>query len=120
MIMKKGVMQRRKKQKGLDEIKIIHFKLKLKDGLALVGSDQKGKPGSEEALKKKFGDEQYEKVRRDFESVLKSWKGDEYELNKRAFHFYERFRPDVSKGQKGWGRKGELSLETFNNAVRKA
>lgn len=107
------------KQKDLDEIEIMHFKLKLKEGLAIVGSGPKGKPGSKDALKKKFGEEQYEKAKDAFDDALKSWKGEEDELNKKAFHFYEQFRPDVSKGQKGWGRKGELSLETVKTTVQK-
>ena len=109
----------RKKQKTLDEIEVMHFKLRLKDGLAIVGSDEKGKPGDEEGLRKKFGDEQYQKVKDEFDDALKRWKGHEEELNKKAFHMYEEFRPDVSKGQKGWGRKGELSLETVASTVRK-
>ncbi|KAF2186502.1 hypothetical protein K469DRAFT_706490 [Zopfia rhizophila CBS 207.26] len=109
----------KKKQEYLNVIEVMHFKLKLKDGLALVGSELKGKPGSEAPLKKKFGDEQYEEVRQAFEMALENWKGDEDELNKEAFGFYERFRPDVSKEQKGWGKKGELSLEKVRSVVAK-
>lgn len=109
-----------KEQKDLDEIEIMHFKLKIKDGLAVVGGDEKGKPGGEDALRKKFGgDELYSKVKDVFGTALESWKGEEEELNRRAFHMYERFRPDVRKGQKGWGRKGELSLDTVRDTVRK-
>lgn len=108
----------KKKQKDLDKFEVMHFNLRLKDGLALVGSgDAKGKPGNEEALKKKFGDEEYQKVRDTFEDVLGSWKGEEEELSKNAFGFYEKFRPDVKSGQKGWGRKGKLSLEKIREVV---
>jgi hypothetical protein len=109
----------KEKRKDLDEIDVMHFKLRLKDGLAVVGSDEKGKPGSEDALKKKFGDEQYDRTKGAFDDALKSWKGREKELNNNAFHFYEAFRPDVSKGQKGWGRKGELNLNTIASTVKK-
>ena len=109
----------KKKKNDLDEIGVMHFKLRLRDGLAVVGSDEKGKPGSEDALKKKFGDEQYDKAKYAFDDALKSWKGKEEELNNKAFHFYEVFRPDVSKGQKGWGRKGELNLNTIASTVKK-
>lgn len=109
----------KKKQKDLDVIEVMQFKLKLKDGLALVGSEQKGKPGAEEPLKKKFGEEQYEEARQTFDKALTSWKGDEDELNRLAFGFYEDFRPSVSKGQGGWGRKGELNLENVKSAVHK-
>lgn len=109
----------KKKQKNLDEVEVMHFKLKIVDGLAVVGSDSKGKPGGEDGLRKKFGEGEYEKVRSAFKEALESWKGEEDELNKKAFHMYEEFRPDVSKGQKGWGRKGELDLDTIRSTVQK-
>lgn len=109
----------KKKQQDLGEIEVMHFKLKLKDGLAVVGSDTKGKPGGEEGLRKKFGDRQYDKVKATFDNALNDWKGEEDGLNEKAFHFYEQFRPDVSKGLKGWGRKGELSLDVVESTVRK-
>lgn len=31
------------------------------------------------------------------------------ELNKVAFRLYEKFRPKIPKGKRGWGAKGELS-----------
>ena len=108
----------KKEQKDPDTLEVMHFKLRIKDGLALVGSsDAKGKPGTEEPLKKKFGEEQYGQARELFDEVLRSWEGDEDELSKRAFGFYEQFRPDVRSGQKGWGRKGELSLDTIRSTV---
>jgi hypothetical protein len=79
----------------------MQFKLKLKDGLALVGSEGKGKPGSEGTLKGKFGDDQYEIAETVFQEALESWKGNEEKLNKKAFEMYEEFRPSVNQGQKG-------------------
>ena len=32
------------------------------------------------------------------------------ELNRIGFRLYERFRPEVPEGVKGWGAKGEFSL----------
>lgn len=107
---------RKKKQVG-EEVEIMHFKLRLKDGLVVVG-EGKGKPGGEDTLKRKFG-EQYEKVKGVFEEVLKSWKAQKEELNQRAFKMYEEFRPDVKKRQKGWGRKAELRLEKVRSAVER-
>jgi hypothetical protein len=105
----------KKKQKELDRIEVMHFKLKLKDGLVLVGSKQK--PGSEELLKKKFAEKEYEAAKDAFDGALKSWEGDEEGLNEKAFKFYEGFRPDVRKGEKGWGRKGELSLAKVKSTI---
>jgi hypothetical protein len=108
---------KRGKKKGEEgkEFDLMHFKLRLKDGLVVMGG--KGKDGGEDALKRKFGEAGYVKVKGVFEEVLKSWKGQEEELNKRAFHMYEDFRPDVKRGQKGWGRKGELRLGTVRSVV---
>ncbi|KAJ4299736.1 hypothetical protein N0V90_004982 [Kalmusia sp. IMI 367209] len=110
----------KKKQGDLEEIQVMHFNLKLKDGLAIVGSEQKGKPANEDALKKNFGEAQYERTRKCFENALNSWMGvDEEQLDKDASHFYEEFRPTVKSGQKGWGSKGELNLENVNRVVQK-
>ena len=97
----------------------MHFKLKLdKDNLAMVGSgDKKGKSSDDAGLKKKFGDQAYDKVKEAFEESLKSWKDDKDEVNKQGFHFYEEFRPEIIKGQKGWGRQGELNLSKIKSVV---
>jgi len=108
------------KQEDLHEIHVMQFTLKLKDGLALVGSEQKGKPGDEETLKHKFGDQEYQRTKDFMLECLEGWKGDAEELNKKAFSFYEQFRPDVSRGgQKGWGRKGELKLQKMASVTKK-
>ncbi|KAK3079490.1 hypothetical protein LTS18_004736 [Coniosporium uncinatum] len=110
--------EQRKKAAELEELQVMQFELKVKDGLVLVsGADKKGKPGGEEALKGKFGEEGYEKVKKGFEEALVGWRRKEEELSGKAFGMYEKFRPDVSKGQSGWGRKGELSLERVREVV---
>ncbi|KAL1596456.1 hypothetical protein SLS60_009102 [Paraconiothyrium brasiliense] len=110
----------KKKQSDLEEIHVMHFYLKIKDGLVIVGSDQKGKPANEVALRKKFGDAEYERVKECFEEALASWgEDDEEQIDKEAFQFYEDFRPTVSSGQKGWGRKGALNLDTVKNVIQK-
>ncbi|KAK3081471.1 hypothetical protein LTS18_006372 [Coniosporium uncinatum] len=110
--------EQRKKAAELDKLQVMQFKLKVKDGLVLVsGADKKGKPGGEGALKGKFGEEGYEKVKKGFEEALEGWREKGEELSGQAFGMYEKFRPDVSKGQSGWGRKGELSLERVREVV---
>ena len=32
------------------------------------------------------------------------------ELDERAFSLYEKFRPKIASGQRGWGQKGTLDL----------
>lgn len=97
----------------------MQFKLKTKDGLVYMGSDPKPKPGTEETLKRRFG-ERYADVRGCFDTALKSWTGDEEELTKAAFGMYERFRPTVKVGKKGWGKRGELNLDTVKDVVMKS
>ncbi len=76
------------------------------------------KKPNEEALRKKYGGaEQYDKARAAFQDALKTWKGREDELQKQAFGFYEDFRPSIPPGQKGWGRKGQLRLQTVRDVV---
>lgn len=105
----------REEQAELDEVEVMGFHLKLKDGAAVVGD--KPKKGNEDTLKKKYGDQQYEKVKATFEESLKAWKDKEDELNSRAFGMDEDFRPNIPSGQKGWGRKGQLRLDTIKSAV---
>ena len=104
-------------REGFDELEVMSFKLNLdKDGHALVGD--KAKKEGEDALMRKYGGaEQYEKVKETFTDALKSWNHQKDDLNSRAFHFYEDFRPSVKLGQQGWGRKGQLSLQTIRDVV---
>ncbi|WP_458097979.1 hypothetical protein [Roseomonas sp. WA12] len=38
------------------------------------------------------------------------------ELNRKGFHLYERFRPEVPADVRGWGAKGELDLAKIRSA----
>jgi hypothetical protein len=38
------------------------------------------------------------------------------QLNRVGFRLYERFRPEVPEGVKGWGAKGELHLDLLRLA----
>ncbi len=42
------------------------------------------------------------------------------ELAEAAFRLYERFRPAVAAGQRGWGQKGELDLDLIRSLAREA
>jgi len=85
--------ERRQKRKEkaakeeLAEVKVMSFNLKLKDGQAMVGD--KPKRGNEVALKKKFGDEQYDMAKKAFEEALSNWRGKEHDLDQQAFKMYE-------------------------------
>ncbi|EXJ94417.1 hypothetical protein A1O1_02811 [Capronia coronata CBS 617.96] len=114
--------QERRDEAGADEeILVMGFRLMIKNGDVLL----QGKPrhGNEGPLKAKFGgDEDYIRVKDAMDHALASWTAGEEakkELNKRAFHMYESFRPSVQSGQGGWGRKGELSIEKINEVVER-
>ena len=109
-----------RKQESASELRSVHvmgFNLHVKKDAVILG----GKPKvlREDTLKRKFGDEEYKTLMNAFTEALESWKDQEADLNKRAFHMYERFRPNVASGQKGWGRKGELNVQEVVSVVRK-
>jgi hypothetical protein len=109
--------KKEKKKIEADELEVMHFKLRLKDGVVFFGG--KAQKGSEDALKGKFGDH-YDDVRRVFDEGLQMWGERKEELNKLAFGMYESFRPEVPKGQKGWGRKGVLDLKKVREVIVEA
>jgi hypothetical protein len=111
-----GYQQSKKKQNG-ERVEVMGFGLHIKDGNALISG--KPKPVKEDTLRTKFGSEEYDASLVAFRKALSTWKGKEEELDKKAFHMYERFRPNVSGGQKGWGRKGELDLTEVANVIAK-
>ena len=76
----------------------------------------KGKPVEPakvvEYLKKRFGDS-LDEARDAMERLAASW--DEDDLETEAFRLYERFRPEVASGQRGWGQKGTLDLDLIRS-----
>ena len=65
--------------------------------------------GSVEAyLQKKFGEELPE-ARSAMEKLAKAYTPKQ--LESKAYPLYERFRPKIPEGTKGWGAKGELDLD---------
>jgi hypothetical protein len=109
--------EKTKEEEGTQRVEVMGFPIKIKDDTVIV----KGRPKSikEGHLIRKFGEENFGKVKRTMSDALHSWKGSEDELDKRAFHMYEKFRPNVAKGQQGWGRKGELNLVELEGIAKK-
>lgn len=112
---KREERRRRAENEELEELEVMGFHLKLKDGSAMVGD--KPKKANEATLMKKFGESEYRRANHAFQDALKDWKGKEEDLNAQAFHHYEDFRPTVPQGQKGWGRKGMLNFQAVREAV---
>jgi hypothetical protein len=61
----------------------------------------------ESYLEKKFGDD-LDETRAAMEKLAKAYTPKQ--LEKKAYDLYEKFRPEIPEGTKGWGAKGELDL----------
>jgi len=59
-------------------------------------------------LKQKFG-ENYDDARAAMEKLAKAYTPKQ--LESKAYDLYEKFRPEIPEGTKGWGAKGELDLD---------
>ena len=79
------------------------------DGIRAVSKDKALEPESvERYLVKAFGE--------DLDDVTAAMRHlaegvDKEELDERAFGLYEKYRPNVASGTRGWGQKGELSID---------
>lgn len=86
------------------------------DGVRAVIKDEPIDPGSvEKYLRSKFG-EYYETVRTVMEELAGSFPREE--LAYKAYVLYEKFRPGIPSGQRGWGAKGELKLDLIRSLGR--
>lgn len=112
-----GARKRQEKVDGAKVVEVMGVSLTIKGEAVIFGG--KPKPLDEEKVKRKFADEkQYEVVRSAFQDSLQTWTCPEGELNGKAFHMYERFRPTVASGEKAWGQKGKLSIASIIRVVR--
>jgi hypothetical protein len=66
-------------------------------------------------LQSKFG-EHLEAVRNAMAELAGAFEPDE--LGQRAYGLYERFRPQVPRGVRGWGVRGELDLDLIRSLAR--
>jgi hypothetical protein len=62
----------------------------------------------ENYLKQKFG-EDFDEARAAMEKLSKAYTPKQ--LESQAYGLYEKFRPEIPEGKKGWGAKGELDLD---------
>jgi hypothetical protein len=73
---------------------------------------EKGKPIHAESvqtyLEQKFK-EDLDDARKAMEKLAKAYTPKQ--LESKAYDLYEKFRPEIPEGKKGWGAKGELDLE---------
>ena len=83
----------------------------LEVGARAVVKDKPIEPGSVKSyLGKAFG-ESLAPVREAMQQLARAY--DPGELDLKAFGLYEKFRPKIASGQRGWGQKGKLDLEVI-------
>ena len=66
----------------------------------------------EKYLKQKFGDDLDDAIAA-MEKLAKAYKPKQ--LESEAYGLYEKFRPKIPEGTKGWGAKGDLDLDTIRS-----
>jgi hypothetical protein len=86
------------------------------DGIRAVrGRSPIDPAGVQRYLGDKFGDD-LKAVRSAMQGLARAFKPQE--LARDAYRLYERFRPDIPAGKKGWGAKGELDLGLIGRLAR--
>lgn len=75
---------------------------------AVVGADPIEPEGVEAYLRSRLG-QHYQAVREAMAALAASRRPEE--LAEEAYGLYERFRPAVAPGRRGWGQKGVLDLD---------
>lgn len=66
-------------------------------------------------LEQKFGDD-LDEARKAMQELAKSFKRNQ--LESQAYDLYEKFRPEIPEGKKGWGAKGELDLDYIRSLAK--
>lgn len=88
-----------------------------KDGLRAVSKGEISKPESvARYLASRFGVE-FDAARLAMQRLAASVPADE--LDERAFHLYEQFRPEVPADERGWGAKGLLDLAKIDALAKR-
>ena len=86
-------------------------------GTRAVVKDRPIEPGTvQKYLEGKFG-ESLEVVRRAMEELAAAFEPDA--LEEAAYGLYEKFRPSIAPGKRGWGQKGELDLKFVRSLARR-
>jgi hypothetical protein len=87
-----------------------------RDGLRALSKEKPVDPRSvKRYLDQKFGDN-LDPVRAAMQDLARSM--DQEDLSRRAYSLYEKFRPEVPEGTRGWGAAGELDVEKIRALAR--
>jgi hypothetical protein len=89
---------------------------KTAEGLRAVSKDAPvSAESAERYLQTKFGPD-LERVREAMRDLAAAF--EPADLQRRAFSLYEKFRPNIPPGVKGWGAKGNLDLDAMRRLAR--
>jgi hypothetical protein len=90
--------------------------IKTKQGLrASIKGEEIDADGVERYLRGKFGDD-LDDARAAMEKLAKAYTPKQ--LESKAYDLYEKFRPEIPEGKKGWGAKGELDLDYITSLAK--
>src|SRR5215510_9699608 len=90
--------------------------IKTKQGLrAAIKGEEIDPAGVERYLRGKFG-EDLDQARAAMQKLAKAFTP--RQLESKAYGLYERFRPEIPEGAKGWGAKGELDLDYITSLAK--
>jgi hypothetical protein len=119
----KGPEGKRPKKRGLGEefwVEICGRPVpakKTEEGVRAVVKDKAIDPDKVRAyLEGKFGDD-LSAVKDAMKKLTKAFDADE--LGEVAFSLYEKFRPQIASGRRGWGQKGKLDLDLVASLAKK-
>jgi hypothetical protein len=87
--------------------------IRTRQGLRAAIKGEAIRPESvEKYLRQRFGDD-LDEARSAMRALAEAYPAQE--LERRAFGLYEKFRPKIPEGAKGWGAKGALDLATIRS-----
>ena len=90
--------------------------MKTPKGLRAAVKGEEISPSSVETyLEQKFGND-LEDTRAAMEKLAKAYTPKQ--LESKAYDLYEKFRPEIPEGKKGWGVKGELDLDYIRSLAK--
>jgi hypothetical protein len=114
-----GKKEEAKKEKAVEFIELLGRGIpavKTPEGLRAAIKGEEIDPQSvEKYLKQKFG-EGLDEARAAMEKLARSHTPKRLETE--AYSLYEKFRPKIPEGTKGWGAKGELDLEYIRSLAK--
>ena len=82
---------------------------------AAIKGEQIDAEAVQKYLMQKFGDD-LDEVRMAMEALAKAYP--KKQLESEAFSLYEKFRPKIPEGTKGWGAKGDLDLDFIRSLAK--